>query len=60
MLVPLVVDEMHFATMAGVAGVLFIERQARCWRSETIGQFGRAGASTVASILRGVAKPVAR
>jgi len=51
MLVPLVVDGMHFATMAGVAAVLFVERQARAtrWRRETIGDFGRAGASTVAS-----------
>ena len=50
MLVPLIVDEMHFAIMAGVAAVLFIERQARAtrWRLETIGDFDRAGASTVA------------
>ena len=62
MLAPLVVDEMHFATMAGVAAVLFVERQARAtrWRLETIGDFGRAGASTVASILRIAAKQAAR
>jgi predicted metal-binding membrane protein len=43
MLVPLVLDEMHFATMAGVAAVLFVERQARAtrWRPEMIGDFGR-------------------
>jgi predicted metal-binding membrane protein len=54
MLVPLVVDGMHFATMAGVAAVLFVERQARTTRGrlETIGDLGRVGASTVVSILR--------
>jgi predicted metal-binding membrane protein len=54
MLAPLVVDGMHFATMAGVAAVLFVERQARAPRGrlETTSDFGRAAASTVASILR--------
>jgi predicted metal-binding membrane protein len=54
MLAPMVVDRMHFATMAGVAVVLLVERQAPAtrWRLETIGGFSRAGASTVASILR--------
>jgi predicted metal-binding membrane protein len=62
MLVPLVVDGMHFATMAGVAAVLFVERQARAthWRLETIGDFGRATASKIASLLRIAAKQAAR
>jgi predicted metal-binding membrane protein len=53
MLVPLVVDGMHFTTMAGVTAVLFVERQALATRlrPEMIGNFGRAGANTVLLLL---------
>jgi hypothetical protein len=51
MLAPLVVDGFHFFAMVGVATILLIERQVRatCGRLETIGDFNRATARTVAS-----------
>jgi predicted metal-binding membrane protein len=54
MLMPMVIDEMHFAIMAGVAAVLFVERQvwAMRWRLKVIGDFGRARESTVAAMSR--------
>lgn len=53
MLAPLAVDGMHFAAMAVVAVVLFVERQAgpMRWRLATIGDFGRAGAGTATFLL---------